>query len=478
MSVASFAYGCSRPDIRETLRQRDAWLPALLTAVLAVSYLASVIASDAEINGRFRFPTPPDNTLPFMLSERIANGTYGLGVPPGPLDVDWRSSDRPPLQAAVALAARALQFGDGGRFYQFAATWCQMGWVAALYALGRTIALPRRYLQFTMIAAATSPFFFFNGVYTWPKLLSAWLCVTGLAIGLHIVRQGGKTRGVTLASIVAAGAIALGLLAHGGSAFSLLALPLLAVWGKPWRAIGTTTAAAAAVTVMLIVTPWMAYQRLYDPPGNRLLKLHFAGVEQVDARGTWEAIRDSYRALTPSSYLAGRWQNVMQQGFGTYPLRLEHPADWVQWQQLMRHVPLIGFLCVGFPMLAWTPARSELPDASLRLIRQLTWYALATAVIWIVLMIVPSSTLVHQGSYVMTMLLLFGAAVLTAMLPPWPRRLLLSLHVALFLTCYLFSIRTASPAAAWRFWTFVEAGAALAAFAIMLRVVPEPKEQG
>jgi hypothetical protein len=473
-SLVLFVYTyCRRPDLRRMLRQRDAWLPALLTVLLGLGYLASVIASDADINHRFRFPTPPDNSLPLMMAERIAGGAYGVGVPPGALDHDWRGSDRPPVQAAIALATLPLHLGDFGFFYQFVATWCQMGWVAAIYALGRTIALPRRYLQFAMIAAATSPFFFFNSVYTWPKLLSAWLCVTGLAIILHVLREAdGPSRAQP---IVGAGAITLGLLAHGGSAFSMLALPLLGVWWKPWRVIGRTTALAAAVTCIVILSPWVAYQRFYDPPGNRLFKLHFAGVEQIDARGTFEAMRDTYRELTWSSYLAGRWRNVTQQWFGTYPLQLEHPIDWVQWQQLMRHIPLIGFLCAGFLMLVWTPARSDLPDASLRLIRQLTWYALLTAVIWIVVMIVPSSTLVHQGSYVMTLLLLFGAAVLTAMLPPWPRRLLLMLHVGLFAACYLFSTRTASlTPAAWRLWTFVEAGAALAAFAIMLRLVPEP----
>ena len=476
-SVALFARVCWRPYMRAMLRQRDAWLPGLLTVVLTGSYLASALATNATLNQRFRFALPPDNLLPLMMAERIADGTYGIGVTPVALDVDWRSSDRPPVQAAIALAARTLQVGDPGRFYHFLATWCQMGWVAALYALGRTLALPRRYLQFAMLAAATSPFFFFNSVYTWPKLLSAWLCVTGLAISIHILR--GKERSFrapssTTAVAVAAGAIALGLLAHGGSAFSVLAAPILFIWWKPWRVIGKATALTAAVVIMLIVSPWLAYQRLYDPPGNRLLKLHFAGVEQIDSRGAWEAVRDSYRGLTWSAYLTGRWQNVAQQGFGTYPIRLDHPIDWVQWQQLMRHIPLIGFLCGGFLMLVWTPARSDLPDASLRLVRQLTWYALATAAIWIVVMIVPSSTLVHQGSYVMTLLLLFAAAVLTAMLPPWPRRLLLSLHVAMFAACYLFSTRTSSPApVAWRVWTFVEAGVALAAFAVMLRAVPE-----
>ncbi len=89
-------------------------------------------------------------------------------------------------------------------------------------------------------------------------------------------------------------------------------------------------------------------------------------------------------------------------------------------------------------------------------------------------MIVPASAMIHQGSYVMTLLLLFGAAVLTAMFPPAIRWTMLSPHVMLFFTCCLFSIRmsTATPVA-WRAWTLVEAGALFAAFLLMLAAVPD-----
>ena len=499
-SVVLFAAALRDPAVRRTLRQRDAWLPALLTALLTTSYLASAIASDAPVDHRFRFPLPPDNVLPQMFADRIAAGTYGLGVTPPPLDADWRSSDRPPLQAALVLATRPLRAGHADWFSQFAATICQMGWVAAFYALGRTVALPRRYLQFVLAAAATSPFFFFNSLYTWPKLLSAWLFVTALAMMAQLARErpgeprvhdehdelGARHAPPTATSdvmaarvsewtpVVAAGATALALLSHGGVAFSLLAWPLLAAWWKRWRFVPPRVWLAAIAVVVLLIGPWMAYQQFYDPPGNRLLKVHLAGVEAVDARATAPAIADTYRTLTWSGYLTGRRANLTQQWFGTYPLPVESPIDWVQWQQLLHHVPLIGFLSVGYFVLLWSPPRAGLPDASLRLIQQLTWYALGTAAVWIALMIVPSSTLVHQGSYVMTALLLFCAASLTAMLPPAARWTLLALHVLLFATCYLFSTRTAMPTpVAWRPLTFVESAAALAAFFLVLRAVPD-----
>ena len=182
----------------------------------------------------------------------------------------------------------------------------------------------------------------------------------------------------------------------------------------------------------------------------------------------------TYRALDTRAYVAGRWANVRQQWFGAFALPFESWIDWVQWQQMMRHVPLIGFLCVGYIMLLWTPARADLPDAVLQVIRQLTWYAIATAAIWIVLMIVPSSALVHQGSYAMTLLLLFGASVFTAMLPPAARWTMLSLHVTLFAICYLFSIRTVfPPPVVWRPWTLIEAGILFAGFLLMLIAIPD-----
>jgi hypothetical protein len=495
VSVGLFALSWRDARVRQTLRQRDVWLPVLLTAVLTASYLASVLASDLIVNDRFRFPLPGDNYMPRVMAEWLASGSYTTRGAPKMLVGDWHMSDRPPLQASLVLAALPLQVGDFFSFYQFVATTCQMGWLAAVYALARTIALPRRYLQFTLAAAASSPFFFFNSVYTWPKLLGTWLFITALALVLQFLRdrkreeqglvqqdEGDERKGASAWVLVMAGvAIALSLLSHGGVGFSVLALPLLAVYWKPWRAVRVRPIVilVAGAVVPVLYAPWSVYQKVVDPPGNRLLKQHFAGVDGIDARGTWEAIVDTYRALDAGTYVAGRWSNVRQQWFGTPDFAVDHWIDWVQWQQLMRHVPLIGFLCVGYIMLVWTPARADLPDAVLQDIRQLTWYALATAAIWIVVMIVPSSAMVHQGSYSMTLLLLLSAAVLTAMLPPPARWTIMVLHVALFATCYLLSTRTASPTAVvFRLGTLVQAAVLFAGFLVMLGAIPDAPTEG
>jgi hypothetical protein len=254
----------------------------------------------------------------------------------------------------------------------------------------------------------------------------------------------------------------------------MLALPWLVVWWRPWRVVNWRPALAAALVAIALATPWVAYQHFYDPPGNRLLKLHFAGVDDIDSRGTVQAVLDTYRALSWQQYLSGRWANVRRQWFEAYPLPLESPIDWVQWQQLLHYLPLIGFLGVGYVRLfTRPPAGTDLSDDSLRLTRQLAWFSLITMVIWMVLMIVPASALIHQGSYVMAVLLLICGAIFTATLPPAIRRSLLTLHVLLFAACYFFSTRVAVADAPMRPSAFVAAGVLFAMFALCLRLLPD-----
>jgi hypothetical protein len=262
----------------------------------------------------------------------------------------------------------------------------------------------------------------------------------------------------------------------------VLALPFLAAYWRPWRAISPRSAVVAATLVIGLMAPWIAYQRFYDPPGNRLVKMHFAGIADIDARSTTQALADTYRALTWREYLQGRLANVQQQWFGGYPIALESAIDWVQWQQFYRHVPLIGFLWAGYALLFTRvprPARSDLPgqadnlEEPLHLTRQLAWFALITMVIWIGVMIVPSSTMIHQGSYVMTTLLLFCGAAFVAVLPAPIRWTLVSLHLAVFVLCYLVSTRVAAvPDGPAQPATFMLAMLLFAMFAATLTLLP------
>jgi 4-amino-4-deoxy-L-arabinose transferase-like glycosyltransferase len=101
--------------------------------------------------------------------------------------------------------------------------------------------------------------------------------------------------------------LALAMLAHGASIYGIIPLVLLAIFrGIPsWRWIG----AGLAVGIVMMGS-WSAYQKYDDPPGNRLIKWHLAGVTEIDNRGSLETIVDSYREAGLSGALQNKWNNV------------------------------------------------------------------------------------------------------------------------------------------------------------------------
>lgn len=61
--------------------------------------------------------------------------------------------------------------------------------------------------------------------------------------------------------------------------------------------------AQSLLVCVLLYLPWFLYQKLFDPPGDRLLKWHLASVEKVDRRPFLQALTDSYSHLIFSEVL-------------------------------------------------------------------------------------------------------------------------------------------------------------------------------
>src|SRR5262249_27487868 len=109
-------------------------------------------------------------------------------------------------------------------------------------------------------------------------------------------------------AVLAGVAAALSLLAHGGAFFTLAALAL--VLCLPRRFPGITQALAAAAAFVLLLLPWWAYQRFDDPPSDRLIKWHLAGVIPIDDRPISRTLIESYAALTPAQLLKNKSDNL------------------------------------------------------------------------------------------------------------------------------------------------------------------------
>jgi hypothetical protein len=272
--------------------------------------------------------------------------------------------------------------------------------------------------------------------------------------------------------------------------FSIAAMPILLLNRQVRRGLRFRELLPAALVAALLMAPWMAYQRLYDPPGNRLPKMHLAGVMVNDSRGTLEAMREAYGKLTFGEIAYTRWLNVKEQGLVFGVSSRDHFADWIQWQQFFHSGPALAFLLIGFGALfsrrlrdaaepEWLVTPGVAPPRVVGLL-QVTWLAGFALLVWLLLMFVPQYAIIHHGSYATMALLFFCASAYLALMPAWLRRTTLALHLALFAAGW-FTMRTLhvlqpeAPAPKWCWWAAVVMVAAFGGFALAVRLAPEPE---
>jgi hypothetical protein len=245
--------------------------------------------------------------------------------------------------------------------------------------------------------------------------------------------------------------IALALLAHGGVAFSLATLPVLPALNggvRRWfsaNGIGSLTAATGIA--VLLLAPWIVFQRVVAPPGDRLLRMHLAGVDAMDPRPLSVLIVDQYRARTARELIDTRAANLREQWLR--PVHGRPWAAWIQWQQFFHVIPGLGVLVAGLATVTWGALRRA-GGGGIRLERALLAHALATWWFWIAVMFPAASALVHHGSYTMMLTLLALGAIGLERLRVWGT-LLLGVHLAVFGSAWIApaGIRLATPRPAW-----------------------------
>lgn len=436
---------------RERLRPFGQFLPLLATLCLATAILATTFLYGGSQSSmgipadRHELHLPVDNLIPQFFEEKIFRQE-----PLRPFLLDWLTSDRPPLQAGGMLVSRPLADRDTARVAAAIAT--QFAVYAGLWVLLDALGIPRRAARLCLLACVTSGFFLVNTMFAWPKLLPAGflLAATGLLYRLNRER-----RRATPAEIAAlGGCAALAMLGHGGSFFGLLGLGLVHfAWRGGWRDLRLL--AGGAAVALVLYSPWIAYQRLADPPGDRLLKYHLADHPAVDPRGALSVIAEAYQQISAGRILANKWANARvlvgdPVFIGTHSLEMLRDGFAGHWANAYwRFVSVIqsgaffhllqslGVLAVGLPGL-WLARKTHPQWAHAG--AYCLQVVLATVIVWCVLMFGPGATLVHQGSY-LTGALLHAAGVLgllAAVPAPW-RRTVFGLHFAVFAGVWVFS---------------------------------------
>jgi hypothetical protein len=352
---------------------------------------------------------PTDNIIPLLFSERLAAGesTHGLLG-------DWNGSDRPPLQSGLLMIAGTIaEPFSGWRSAAFGASVAALSaWIPALWSLARTAGASRGASAVAVAGTGVLGSTIVNSMYTWPKLLSAALVLASAAILVHARTS---TRRLPIGFAAAGAVFGLALLAHGAAAFAVpivVGIGLLALRPARWRA--RIVASGSAVTaVVLVELPWLAYQRFVDPPGDRLLKWHLAGVpDPADPRSAWEAIADAYAGIDPAAWLAGRLANL---GVAFDPRIFDHLGCFCgddlaarRSAEFLLTSTALGLAAVALLVIAGVVVgrlltrRADAVDARF-LVAVAT--SLAAIVGWCLLIWEPGTAVVHQGSHAWMLLL-------------------------------------------------------------------------
>jgi len=416
LSLAALFY--AKPIEKQLLRALFICVALMILVTTFYSAIGFVYArSDdpgVQAERRFVWSMPTDNILPNMLADDLYSGKPFRPF----LYIDWKSSDRPPLQTAIVLLQRPLWPESQSAFdYQILGTFLQSTWIASLWLLIQTLSASTRIFAVVCGFSIFSGFFVLHTFYVWPKLLAAAFFV----IALVAIRfpEGRITRCNRIDTMLGGAAIALAMLSHGGIAFSVigLAIVLLASGKLP----GIRPASWGIAIMLLLILPWSAYQKFYDPPGDRLLKWHLAGVIDRDSRSFGEAFVDAYTKAPFSQIVANKIVNVRTL-FGVSPWedlrqarmnRASQSKRLVQWYKACTFFfffQMLGVLNLGF--FAFLFARvfsAELKHSALiGAIQRLFVLAFVSLVVWCLLIYIPGSNVIHAGSYG-TVLLLFAA---------------------------------------------------------------------
>ena len=403
---------------------------------------------------RFSHPLPADNFLPYLLAERLRDGHV-----PKPLFIDWLSSDRPPLQVGMVLSQYAYLRRPRDFGYTVASVILQAQWLFALWLLLKSLDdVDTGAVALGLTVSIFSGFTFVHSFFVWPKLLAA---TYGLAlIAVLLSPRSRSVLGNKWMAIFAGAFAALAMLSHGGMAFALIGLvPTLLLLRKK---ISYRELLSLVLTASILYLPWILYQKLYDPPGDRLLKWHLAGVVKVDKRPFSQVLGAAYRKLSFTQWLNYKLANVnaiaghkFEYWRTTFELlrdlvrgapmaRKVETASYLRGLKFFYFIPNMGVLAFGpLAFLLGFDKRRRSPEW--RVAGSFWLYIVLTLGIWCLLMFIPGSTILHTGSYSIVLLAFIASILALWAVAPWLAWIIATIEIAINFLSYGVLTRETGP---------------------------------
>lgn len=410
----SFLWGYRGLDVAGRAIMRRLFLPLALSGaaallVLSTGFLYGGTARPFETAAvRFSHPLPGDNRIPYDFAEGLRDGHV-----PSPLHADWLSSDRPPLQTGCVLAQYTYLVRPRQLGYSVLSTELQSLWIFAAWLLCEALGLSSRAVRLAIAVSLFSGFVFLNSFYVWPKLFAASYSLAFL-VPVFAARFFRESR--PMFWVLTGAMLAFSELAHGAATFAFLgAVVTLLVLRRrmAWRSV-----AIVAVTGFVLYVPWTLYQKFYDPPGTRLLKMHLAGVNGIDDNTFLQDFISAYHSVTPQQLISNKWENVkcLYRYFDDYWRALFQSAHYwysrgfeLRSAESIRSVMFyiygdnLAFLIVGpLALMAGIRKRNRTPEW--RSSATMWVFIALTLFIWCVLLFRPGTTIIHSGAYVTVVL--------------------------------------------------------------------------
>jgi hypothetical protein len=306
----------------------------------------------------------------------------------------------------------------------------QAAWVPAAWSFWSAAGLTRRAAGTALLFVVLSGFALTNTTFAWPKMLAAALTLFAITVAFFDRGPAGQPLSVGRTILLGLSA-ALATLAHGGVAFTLLpvAIALLLPHWYP----GLSRLVVGAAVYLTVLFPWALYQKYFDPPGTKLLKLHLAGNNKEGDTETWHDDRPLWQNLLAAYGDAGARQVLRNKLANVQVLFIAapdqyswppqgDPETWPADATGFRRCDFLAlFWSLGLLNVGWLVALAHRPQRSPASGRAMLLLGVASIVAWILILFGPGSTVIHQGSYA-TFLLLFAtlAAWLTALPGRWP----------------------------------------------------------
>ena len=398
LSCAGFIEGWKRMESKE-FSQLKYYLPIFAMMGLSVVLTQSILHLEwnptnsvvLAQNRLFLDPLPLDNYLPYLTSERLFT-EEGLK----PYIIEWRSTDRPPLQAAAVILMRPFSIDSVEGFQVYSAFLHSFVLLGVAYFL-KTLGLRRKTLVMLTGTILFSGIFVINMIWVRPKFLPVFhlFWITGMLLDSSIDKS--KFQFWFMFGIASCCSV----LIHPGSFFALL--PILIVFTFRYRKIHLSQIIAATIVFVILMLPWMMFKNKYDPPGNMLEKRFFANHPVFDDVSLKEAVIESYSHLTLDEWVRGRMKNVLTI-FGNYrrafgeTLFSELGAESFILRVYNSNnigicvVPLI----LGLLLLPYMYARAS--GELKRNLGFLTAIILIGFTVWVILILPPGRTILPHGS--------------------------------------------------------------------------------